>query len=288
MERGLRYAHTMSKCMSREAQAKETSGDDDATADLLGFVLGGRPERVTDLMIASMPVEARAASAEIANVVATLAVAEPPAAPSASLRSRLLATVAKKRAATTRRAVLVCDMQNDHLEPGKPLEVPRARAVVPALARRLDQARAAGVPVVYVLDQHDDASDPEFDAWPVHNVKGTRGAEVWPPLAPKPGDRQVTKPSFSSFFESHLEKVLEELGVDTLVLTGCATEVQIMATATDAMQKGFAVEVPADSQAGASEAGELVAMATIAALAPYQPARRARLEKIAQLHATAR
>jgi nicotinamidase-related amidase len=91
----------------------------------------------------------------------------------------------------------------------------------------------------------------------------------------------VTKPSYSGFFDTQLEQTLEELGVDTLVLTGCATEVQLMATATDALHRGFAVEVPPDSQAGTSEASELVTMGVLAALAPYTPARKARLARIA-------
>jgi nicotinamidase/pyrazinamidase len=260
-----------------------------AAADLLAFVLAGRPERVTDLAVPALPPEARATLGAVTNTIATLALAETPLAPSADLRERIMATIARGRskAAAPKRAILVCDMLNDHLEPGMPLEVPRARTIVPALAARLDDARAQGVPVVYVLDRHADTSDPEFDVWPVHNVAGTHGAEVWPALAPKPEDRQVTKPSYSAFFATDLLRVLDELAVDTLVLTGCATEVQLMATATDAMQEGFAIEVPADSQAGATEAGEQVALATLAALAPYQPARKRRLARIAALSANA-
>lgn len=255
---------------------------EEGAADLLGFVLARRPERVTDLAVPTLPPGARAALGATTDAIAALALAEPPLAPSAGLRARILETIAQRSSAgaAPRRAILVCDMLNDHLEPGMPLEVPRARDIVPALAARLDDARARGVPVVYVLDRHADTSDPEFDAWPVHNVEGTHGAEVWPALAPKPSDRQVTKPSFSAFFATDLEKVLDELAIDTVVLTGCATEVQLMATATDALQKGFAVEVPRDSQAGASEVGEQVAMATLAALAPYQPARNARLARV--------
>jgi nicotinamidase-related amidase len=170
-------------------------------------------------------------------------------------------------------------MIRDHLTPGRPLEVPRARDIVVALAARIEQARAAGVPVVYVLDRHE-PGDPELDEWSTHAVEGTEGAEVWPPLAPAPGDHIVTKPSYSGFFATQLERTLEELRVDTLVLTGCATEVQLMATATDALHRGFAVELPPDSQAGTSEAGELVTMGVLAALAPYAPARKARLERI--------
>jgi nicotinamidase-related amidase len=259
------------------------SDDTDVSlAELLEFALAGRPERLTALMENAMPAEARAALRAIEEATAALALEPGPAAPKAELRDKLMATLRAKKAAArpARKAVLVCDMINDHLTPGRVLEVPRARDIVPALVKRLDEARAAGIPVVYVLDRHSE-DHPEHDEWGTHAVEGTEGAEVWPPLAPKPGDRQVTKASYSGFYESELEKVLDELGVDTLVLTGCATEVQLQATATDALMRGYAVEMPPDSQAGATEVAEQVTMGVLAALAPFAPSRKARLARLA-------
>ncbi len=258
--------------------------DETALADLLELVLAGRPERLSNLAVSQMPPAQRAALRSATETVAALGLATPGVDASPSVRERVLAAVQKRLQERPRRAVLVCDMIRDHLTPGRPLEVPRARDIVPALAARLEGARASGEPVIYVLDRHE-PGDPELDAWTTHAVEGTEGAEVWPPLAPTAVNRVVTKPSYSGFFQSELEGVLDELGVDTLVLTGCATEVQLMATATDALQKGFAVEVPADSQAGTSEAAELVSMGVLAALVPYAPARKARLESVARRHA---
>jgi nicotinamidase/pyrazinamidase len=253
--------------------------EETALADLLGFVLAYRPERLTQAAIGQMPPEQRAAVGAITDTIASLAAAVEPAEPSEALRRRILASTRQRLAYQPRRAVLVCDMIVDHLAPGRPLEVPRARNIVPAVAKRLDAARAEGVPVVYVLDRHE-ADDSELDEWMGHAVEGTEGAEVWPPLAPKPGDRLVTKPTYSGFTGSDLESVLEELQVDTLVLTGCATEAQLLITATDALQRGFAVELPPDAQAGYSEEGEGFAMNILAALIPYAPARKARLAQL--------
>lgn len=254
--------------------------EDTALADLLAFVLAGRPERLTQAAVAQMPPGQRSAVGAVTDAVASLAAAAEPVEPSAELRERVLASARVRLARRPRRALLVCDMLVDHLTPGRPLEVPRARDIVPAVARRIEEARAENVPVVYVLDQHE-ADNPELDEWGTHAVAGTEGAEVWPALAPKAGDRIVTKPTYSSFFASSLEQVLEELAVDTLVMTGCATEVQLLTTATDALQRGFAVELPADAQAGYSDLGEQFAMGVLAALVPYAPARKARLQRIA-------
>jgi nicotinamidase/pyrazinamidase len=252
--------------------------EDPRQAALLDLILQGRPERVTTFLLAAEDDAARKEAARISDALATLALALPEEPPAPQLRARLLQTLTDRQ--KPRAAVLVLDMLNDHLTPGSSMEVPRARDIVPALAARLDAARTAGVPVVYVVDRHD-PDDPDLDSWTTHNVAGTPGAEVWPPLAPHPGDRVVPKATYSGFVGSDLQAVLDELRVDTLVITGCLTEIGMMATASDALQRGFAVEVPADTQAGSGAVAESVAMSTLSIMPPYGAARRARLAWVA-------
>lgn len=255
--------------------------EEEQLADAAAFVLAGRPERVDDGALSLQPPEARAAVRGVRELLSMLGRAEPAAAPPAPLRARIVDSLTKRQQRPTRRALVVIDMIKDHLSPGSLLEVPRAREVVPALKRRIEDARAAGVPVVYVIDEHE-ADDPDLDAWGTHAVKGTPGQDVWDDLAPQPGDRIVKKPSYSAFYQSELQNVLDELKVDTLVLTGCLTEIGIMATATDAMQQGFAVEVPPDSQAGTCVELETAAMGALSIMAPFGPARKKRLEHLAR------
>jgi len=242
------------------------------------FVLVGRHDRVELAHLGVQPKEVGAAVGMVRNTLATLAATVEPIAPPPALRSRLMETLAAK-SKLKRSALLVIDMIKDHLEPGRPLEVPRARDVVPALSKRLDEARAAGIPVIYVIDEHD-PDDPDLDEWGGHAMKGTDGSDVWPPLAPKPGDKIVNKSAYSAFFETKLAGVLDELGVDSLVLTGCMTEIGIMSTATDAMQRGYDVSVPADSQAGGTEISEQSTLGALGLMAPYGPARKKLLTQL--------
>ncbi len=254
------------------------SGADEKVADLLAVLLAGRSDQLADLALGD---QAAALASELAGMregLAAMALAHDPVAPSTSVRARILRTLEEKTA-PPKRALVVIDMQNDALAPGGPLEVPRARAIVPALAARIDAARREGVPVVYVVDVHE-PDDSDLDAWSAHNIAGSKGAEVWPDLAPKPGEKVVQKPTYSAFTRSRLGDVLRELRIDTLVLTGCLTEVGILATATEALQRGYAVEVPSDSQAGANNVNEQVAMGIIQLLPPYGPAREALLESL--------
>ena len=244
--------------------------------EILAAALIPRPERVDDGVLALAPAEAQIAVRQARETMSYLGRTLDPASPATDLKGRILGTLATS---APRRAVLVVDMIVDHLAPGSLLEVPRARDVVPALRQRIDSARTAGMPIIYVLDQHE-ADDADLEEWGTHAIKGTEGADVWPELAPLASDHMVTKPSYSAFFESKLEPLLDQLGIDTLVLTGCLTEMQLMATATDALQRGFAVEVPADSQAGSCAEAEMVALGTMRLMAPFGPARKARLERL--------
>lgn len=253
-----------------------TENHDEAIAELLALVVSGRADPLVDVALSEARSETKGELRAVREAFASVGLEASPVAPAPSLRDRILGSLTV-HAVPARKAMLVIDMQNDHLMPGLPLEVPRARAIVPALAARLDTARTEGVPVVYVVDEHD-PEDLDLHAWGAHNIRGTKGAEVWADLTPKAGDRVVPKPTYSAFTRSELQDVLAALRVDTLVLTGCLTEIGLLATATDALQRGYAVEIPTDAQAGATEASERMALGLVDLLAPYGPARRALLQ----------
>jgi nicotinamidase-related amidase len=235
---------------------------------LLELLLAGTPDRALDALVVASP-EDSAELRALRDDLYLVAHAAPCVRPPARLRARLVAS--RPRPRRPRRPVLVVlDMINDYLTPGGPLEVPRARAVVPALKRRIDEARDEGVPIIYVCDTHA-PDDPDLDVWPSHAVAGTRGPEVWPEIAPHEGDHVIPKRTYSAFTGSSFGALLDALGADEIILTGCATEIGIFATAKDALERGFVVTVPPDCQAGTSALAEHVTLTTMSALAPFEP-----------------
>ncbi len=235
---------------------------------LLALLLARAPDRAVDALVALSP-EDTADLASLRRELVELASSAAPVAPPARLRERLLAARPRPRR-PQRPVVVVLDMINDHLAPGRPLELPRARAIVPALQQRLADARSKAIPIVYACDSHE-ADDPDYGFWPVHALAGSDGADVWAELVPHPGDHLVRKRTYSAFSRSELGPTLEGLGADEIILTGCATELGIQATAVDALQRGYVVTIPPDSQAGVSELAETVAMLTLATMPPYDP-----------------
>lgn len=236
---------------------------------LLEMILAGTSPRIIDTVVGISPADATDL-VELRDGLADLALAEaPPVTPPAALRERLLRTKPRVRR-PERPVMIVLDMIQDHLTPGKPMEVPRARAIVPALQKHLADARAKSVPIIYVCDTHP-PDDPDFRDWPVHAVEGTAGADPWPAIAPLRDDHLIRKRTYSAFTQSELGPLLDELGADEILLTGCLTEIGVSATAHDALQRGFVVTIPPDAQAGASEIAENVTLLSLALMPPFEP-----------------
>ncbi|MCL6584547.1 MAG: cysteine hydrolase [bacterium] len=154
-------------------------------------------------------------------------------------------------AATKKKALLIIDMLNDFVNQGAPLEVPETRRVIPAIQEEIARARQEGYPVIYVCDSHE-PNDREFKrfGWPAHAVRGSLGAEVIDELKPSADDFVVEKTTYSGFYNTRLDDLLKTLGVDTLRLTGCVTHICIMFTASDAVLRGYEVEVVKNGVAG--------------------------------------
>jgi len=148
-------------------------------------------------------------------------------------------------------SLLVIDMLNDFVLKGAPLEVPAAQEITPRIKVEIEKAREKGIPVIYVCDSHE-AQDPEFErmGWPPHAIVGSKGAQVIEALQPFPGDKVITKKSYSGFFKTPLEEVLHEAKISELLITGCVTNICILYTVADAVQRGYRVKVLKDCVGG--------------------------------------
>jgi nicotinamidase-related amidase len=150
-----------------------------------------------------------------------------------------------------KKALLIIDMLNDFVLEGSPLEVPDTRKAVPYIKKEIEAAKAEGSPVIYVCDTHapDDVEFKRF-GWPAHGVKGSTGSEVIDELKPGTDDIVVAKTTYSGFHNTKLAETLENLGADTVRLTGCVTHICILFIAYEAVVKGYNVEVVEKGIAG--------------------------------------
>jgi ureidoacrylate peracid hydrolase len=168
------------------------------------------------------------------------------------------------RARPDRSALLVIDMQNDFVHPEgvtavwmrrrleqAGLEVPEGPTLteraVPALQELVAEARALGVPVVWVRMELDDTTRDRFmtaEGW--HPCEpGSWGADWFEGLGPVDGEAVVVKRRHSAFFGTLLAEQLRDRGVENVVVTGTATMGCVESTVRDAYAHDFwAVIVP--------------------------------------------
>jgi nicotinamidase-related amidase len=144
-------------------------------------------------------------------------------------------------------ALLVMDLQQ------RITSLVKDAAYLPRLARAADAARAAGVPVIYVVLRfragHPEAAgrNKAFGALPPDAfTEDDPGAAVDPGLTPRPGETVVTKKRVSAFAGSDLELVLRAGEIDHLVLTGIATGGVVLSTLRQAADLDYRLTVLAD------------------------------------------
>lgn len=162
----------------------------------------------------------------------------------------------------SRPAIIVIDMHRGSLEPPGTVFVPAGAAIVPALGRLLERARSAGVPVMYIVHQiRPDGSDANSPFWREaenvadlypnvrEQVVGSRWTEIPPQLAPAAGDYVLPKKRYGAFSGNDLAFLLENLVIETLIITGVETEICVLATAYHAFNSDYKVVVAGDGTA---------------------------------------
>jgi nicotinamidase-related amidase len=154
-------------------------------------------------------------------------------------------------------AVLVIDMQRDFVEAGGAfdrlgVDLSMYKAVRPAVARLLADARRTGVPVIHVQNtalpgrMSDSPAQIRFnlrmhgqarqDGPPLtYTLPGTPGHEFVDEARPEPGELVVRKYRSSAFWGTNLPLLLRSNGIETVVIAGCTTEGCVESTARDAL-----------------------------------------------------
>ncbi|MGI8563155.1 MAG: cysteine hydrolase [Candidatus Dormibacter sp.] len=172
-----------------------------------------------------------------------------------------------------RTAVVTIDCHRGHLDPEvatMPVAPEVARAVVASVARLLETARAAGMPVLHVILQNrvlpDGTSEPMRNPfWAAvegarqqltpelestisrHNIVGSLQTQLMPELGPAAGDIVInTKRRLSIYRDTDLELTLHELGVDTVVLVGVNTNTCVMCAAFESLNRDLRTIVVAE------------------------------------------
>jgi nicotinamidase-related amidase len=176
-------------------------------------------------------------------------------------------------------AVLALHFERDVIEQDAPFgavfnEMVVRKGVLENTAKVLDSARDAGIPVVYARVSFPaghpglDASTPLYAMVLQANalVQGTPGVEIVDELAPAANDIILDHEGMSAFVGGELASILDKRGIDTVVLTGVATNVIVEGTARDAVNRGLTAYVLSDCVSAGDEASDEASLGTLGLL----------------------
>ena len=153
-----------------------------------------------------------------------------------------------------RTALLIMDVQNDivhedgkYKDFGSPAHA-KERNILINIKKVLDKAREVGVKVIYVkFGMRDFSAEVAGNHTPilaaVSDLKACDlnawGGEVHESIKPIEGEAIVEKNRINAFHRTNLKEILVEADIDTLILTGVATNYVIEATARHASDDDY-------------------------------------------------
>jgi nicotinamidase-related amidase len=164
-------------------------------------------------------------------------------------------------------ALVIIDMQRDFLEPGGfgaalGNDVMRLQSAVAPCRAVLAATRAHGVLVIHTREGH----RPDLTDAPRHKVergdpalrigapgpmgrilvRGEPGHDIIADLYPQAGEPVIDKPGKGAFYQTDLDLMLRNRGIDTLLVCGVTTEVCVNTTVREANDRGYRCIVLAD------------------------------------------
>jgi nicotinamidase-related amidase len=166
-----------------------------------------------------------------------------------------------------RSALVIIDMQRDFLEPGGfgaalGNDVSRLKAAVGPCKNVLGAARGLGMLVIHTREGHRpdladaaphkvDRGDPTMRIGvpgPMGRilVRGEPGHDIIPELYPAKNEPVIDKPGKGAFYQTDLDLMLRNRGIDTLLVCGVTTEVCVNTTVREANDRGYRCIVLSD------------------------------------------
>jgi nicotinamidase-related amidase len=164
-------------------------------------------------------------------------------------------------------ALLIIDMQRDFLEPGGfgaalGNDVTMLKRAVGPCKDVLAAFRRLGVLVIHTREGH----RPDLADAPPHKVergdpalrigapgpmgrilvRGEPGHDIIPELYPAVGEPVIDKPGKGAFYQTDLDLMLRNRGIDTLFVCGVTTEVCVNTTVREANDRGYRCIVLSD------------------------------------------
>jgi nicotinamidase-related amidase len=149
--------------------------------------------------------------------------------------------------ATRASALIVIDMLNPYEHDDADVLATNVEAMIGPLVELIDHTYGAGGELVYVNDNYGDFAATRDDL--VARASAGRRPDLVAPIVPRAGTAFLPKVRHSAFYSTTLEYLLQQRGIEEVVLAGQVTEQCILYSALDAYVRHYRVSVPSDAVA---------------------------------------
>ncbi|MBU2533731.1 MAG: cysteine hydrolase [Alphaproteobacteria bacterium] len=148
--------------------------------------------------------------------------------------------------------------------------------IIPRVARLLALARRLGCMIVHTREGYSpdlaDVSAFRHDLGYVGHptplglslIRGEPGHDFVQDLLPLPGEAIIDKASFGAFYQTELHDILQDAGIDHLILAGVTTQCCVHSTLREAVDRGYWCLTVADCCAASEEGLHEAALIIIA------------------------
>lgn len=152
-----------------------------------------------------------------------------------------------------RAALLILDMQKIFLDESSHAFVPSAPAIVPKIKRLAQAFSGSNLPIIST--RHINSEDNALMMarwWKDVIMESNPLSEIITELV-IPKAEVIKKMQYDSFYKTHLESILRDMGIEKLVVTGVMTHLCCETTVRSAFVRGFVVFIPVDGTATYNE-----------------------------------
>jgi nicotinamidase-related amidase len=138
-------------------------------------------------------------------------------------------------------------MLNPYEHEGADALAAHVSVALPAIEALIERAAAADVPIAWVNDNFGDWNSSAEEL--AERARRGEHPELVEPVLPREGGSFVIKARHNAFYGTPLEYLLDQMGVERIVLAGQVTEQCIFYSALDGYVRHFRVAIPTDAVA---------------------------------------
>ncbi|EOO39501.1 MULTISPECIES: cysteine hydrolase family protein [Bacillus] len=135
-----------------------------------------------------------------------------------------------------KKALIVIDVQVGMYTAGMPVH--NGEKFLETLQNLIEECRSNSIPIIYV--QHNGPKNHPLE-------KGTAGWQVHAAIAPREGELVVEKTTPDSFHKTNLNELLQEKGIEHVIISGMQTEYCVDTTTRRAFSEGYKVTLVSDA-----------------------------------------